>query len=119
MCHDPDAPGGDWVHWILYNIPASVTELEENFQPQKICAVGINSWGKKEYSGPCPPVNNGKHHYIFTLYALNSMLTESDQEVIIHEKKVTGFTRAFLEQAIIDKKIGSGKLVGRFERTTE
>jgi Raf kinase inhibitor-like YbhB/YbcL family protein len=73
---DPDAPGGSWVHWILYNIPADVSAL-----PEAISAVdelsdgsrhGENSFGRLDYGGPCPP--SGTHHYYFKLYALDMVL---------------------------------------------
>lgn len=71
---DPDAPMENWVHWILYNIPATVTSLEEKVSPAKINAAdGINSWDVKGYNGPCPP--DGAHRYIFKLYALDKTVT--------------------------------------------
>ena len=76
ICDDPDAPGGTWIHWVIYNIPVTETGLMENFgrvrvQPNGIVQ-GLNSWGKSGYGGPCPP--NGAHRYFFKLYALNDML---------------------------------------------
>ena len=70
---DPDAPSGVWYHWIIYNIPPSVKNFEENIKrlPHGLL-IGKNSWGKIRYNGPCPPF--GTHRYIFTLYALNSVL---------------------------------------------
>ena len=73
---DPDAPGGTWVHWILYNIPADARAL-----PEAISAVdklsdgsrhGENSFGRLDYGGPCPP--GGTHRYFFKLYALDVAL---------------------------------------------
>jgi hypothetical protein len=72
---DPDAPGGTWVHWVLFNIPADTRDLSEdlpitgkNVDPNAIY-VGNNSWGKAGYGGPCPP--SGTHRYYFKLYALD------------------------------------------------
>jgi Raf kinase inhibitor-like YbhB/YbcL family protein len=75
---DPDAPGGIWVHWIVYNIPPSQTGLAENqtydARLEEGGMQGLNSWGKNGYGGPCPP--KGTHHYYFKLYALDCMLEQ-------------------------------------------
>ena len=73
---DPDAPGGIWVHWILYNIPGESEGLLEGasvdaeFEDGSL--QGLNSWGRADYGGPCPP--GGTHRYIFKLYALDQPL---------------------------------------------
>ncbi len=67
---DPDAPVGTWDHWILYNI-LPTDRIEEDSVPSG-ATQGENSWGNKEYGGPCPP--SGTHRYVFTLYALDTML---------------------------------------------
>jgi Raf kinase inhibitor-like YbhB/YbcL family protein len=76
---DPDAPGGTWVHWVLYNIPAGARELGEdlpitgkNLTSAGEAYTGRNSWGDIGYGGPCPP--SGTHRYFFKLYALDEML---------------------------------------------
>jgi hypothetical protein len=73
---DPDAPGGTWVHWVIYNIPASASGIQEAAPAQAKLADGslngTNSWGKLGYGGPCPP--SGTHRYFFKLYALDTML---------------------------------------------
>ncbi len=71
IVNDPDAPGGNWIHWIVFNVPASTHEMVENLL-SKDAHFGKNSFGKSAYGGPCPP--KGKHRYIFKLYALDSML---------------------------------------------
>ena len=73
---DPDAPGGTWFHWLLYDLPAHVRELPEGVAKSRSLSGGArqgrNDFGKFGYNGPCPP--RGKpHHYILTLYALDSM----------------------------------------------
>jgi hypothetical protein len=74
---DPDAPMGTWVHWVLYNIPGTVTSLEEKLNVAKLAAIdGSNSWEEKGYNGPCPP--GGTHRYIFRLYALDQLLTPKE-----------------------------------------
>ncbi|MDA8095337.1 MAG: YbhB/YbcL family Raf kinase inhibitor-like protein [Betaproteobacteria bacterium] len=76
VLEDPDAPGGTWVHWVLYNIPARVHALEANVPHHPVLAdgarQGLNSWPKTGYGGPCPP--SGTHHYWFHLYALDTLL---------------------------------------------
>ncbi len=68
FCHDPDAPKiseGGWYgfsHWLLYNIPASVTSLEEGVTE---FARGRNDFGRTGYGGPMPPVGHGLHHYYY------------------------------------------------------
>ena len=73
---DPDAPGGTWVHWVLYNIPADVRKLAEAFPADAELSDGSrngkNSWPKSGYGGPCPP--SGTHRYYFKLYTLDTML---------------------------------------------
>lgn len=70
---DPDAPKGTWDHWVLFNIPASVTELPEAVKTLPAGAVeGSSSWGKTGYGGPCPP--DREHRYFFKLYALDQTL---------------------------------------------
>lgn len=75
---DPDAPGGTWVHWVLYNIPPETRMLPENVPAEPILADGSehgkNSWGRADYGGPCPP--SGTHRYFFKLYALDTTLDE-------------------------------------------
>src|SRR5215469_5174415 len=68
---DPDAPGGVWVHWLLYDIEARVRNLAQGQKPGSLGVSGKNSWGKPGYGGPCPPKGHGPHRYFFRLYALD------------------------------------------------
>lgn len=71
---DPDAPSGTFYHWVLFNIPKTVLSLAKNVSPLPAgTQAGRNSWNKAEYNGPCPP-RGSSHHYIFTLYALDTKL---------------------------------------------
>lgn len=71
---DPDAPIGTFTHWVLFDLPADVNELAEGASSEAALGPhqGKTSWGKAGYGGPCPP--SGVHHYIFTLYAVDSLL---------------------------------------------
>ncbi|BBY05201.1 putative lipoprotein LppC [Mycobacterium noviomagense] len=71
---DPDAPSGLYIHWVVTGIPPSTTAIGEGPLPQG-SSVSLNSSGKAEYFGPCPPAGTGVHHYRFQLYALNNPLT--------------------------------------------
>lgn len=68
---DPDASRGTWVHWLVFNLPAEARILTDQIPESAI--EGVNSYGKNEYSGPCPPT--GMHRYFFKLYALDTTLT--------------------------------------------
>ena len=77
ICDDPDAPRGTWVHWVIFNLPASQHELEEGVPPQEElhngARQGKNDFGRIGYGGPAPP--RGKpHRYFFKLYALSTLL---------------------------------------------
>src|SRR5262249_3644679 len=77
---DPDAPTSEpWVHWVIYNLPATQEGLIEGVppipRPKPLGPVqGKNSWGSLGYRGPAPPKGHGVHRYIFRLYALDRAL---------------------------------------------
>lgn len=66
---DPDAPAGIFTHWVIYNLPASLTGLPEAV-PSSAYTQGRNSFGRSGYNGPCPPPGK-THRYNFTLFALD------------------------------------------------
>jgi Raf kinase inhibitor-like YbhB/YbcL family protein len=74
---DPDAPAGTWVHWVVYNLPASARRLPEHVPPGEAVAgggkQGLNDFSQNDYGGPCPPPGK-PHHYFFRLYALDTIL---------------------------------------------
>jgi Raf kinase inhibitor-like YbhB/YbcL family protein len=71
IMHDPDAPSGDYLHWLVWDIPPSIDFIGVN--SVSVGAVqGQNDAGKATYMGPCPP--HGTHRYVFDLYALDTML---------------------------------------------
>jgi Raf kinase inhibitor-like YbhB/YbcL family protein len=105
--HDPDAPV-DFTHWIAYNIPASTRELVIGASPRaampKGSDEGINDFRHLGYGGPCPP--SGKpHHYIFTIYALDALLTL---------RPAPG--RRELESAMKQHVIAEGRITGLYQR---
>jgi Raf kinase inhibitor-like YbhB/YbcL family protein len=76
ICDDPDAPGGTWVHWVVYNVSADARGLPEAVVDDAALSGGVhgeNSWRRADYGGPCPP--SGTHRYFFKLYALDTTLT--------------------------------------------
>lgn len=74
---DPDAPGGVFTHWVLFNLPANITSLPEGVPKldrlESGGIQGVNDFGEKGYSGPCPPAGKS-HTYRFILYALDAEL---------------------------------------------
>jgi len=102
---DPDAPGGTWVHWVLFNIPASARGLPESIGANETypdgSVSGDNSWGRTGYGGPCPP--GGTHRYFFKLYALDEMLGIS-----------AGANKGELEKAMVGHILAQGELMGTF-----
>jgi len=76
ITEDPDAPGGVWIHWVMWNIPPGSRSLKENVPNDVTLAdgsvQGVASNGTHGYHGPCPP--SGRHRYYFRLYALDREL---------------------------------------------
>jgi Raf kinase inhibitor-like YbhB/YbcL family protein len=102
IVHDPDAPGGNWDHWLLWNIAPDTTQIFENTVPEGASA-GMNDFGKQTYGGPCPP--SGTHRYVFTLYALDRPLRLS-----------SGARRHALEQAMQGHILAQTELIGLYTR---
>ena len=107
IVHDPDAPAGDWVHWVLFNIPGEVNILTEGVPADKVLKDGTlqgrNSWHQIRYGGPCPP--GGTHRYIFTLYALDGKL-----------KLEAGAERREVLHAMQGHILAEAKLMGTYSR---
>jgi Raf kinase inhibitor-like YbhB/YbcL family protein len=74
---DPDAPGGVFTHWVLFNLPANAHQLGEGVPTQERlengALQGTNDFGRIGYGGPCPP-RGSAHRYRFTIYALDESL---------------------------------------------
>lgn len=73
--YDPDAPtGSGWWHWLVYNIPATVTSLETDASAKGVPEGAVQSrtdFGTEAYGGPCPPKGHKPHHYVVTVHALD------------------------------------------------
>lgn len=107
ICDDPDAPVGDWVHWVMWNIPAEVNELPENTPPVKELPdgtkQGLNDFRRSGYGGPCPP--SGVHRYYFKIYALDTTLDLP-----------ASTTKRDLLSAMKSRILAEGKLMGKYGR---
>ncbi|HEX7711989.1 MAG TPA: YbhB/YbcL family Raf kinase inhibitor-like protein [Sphingomonadaceae bacterium] len=68
---DPDAPGGTFRHWGIYDIPPTVTGLHEGAANEDGFMQAENGFGSQGYLGPCPPKGDRPHHYHFKLFALD------------------------------------------------
>ena len=99
---DPDAPSGTWVHWVLFNLPANTTNLEQGKAGSG--TEGKNDFNNIGYGGPCPP-RGSNHRYYLKVYALDKVL----------ELK-SGATKAQVESAMRGHILGQGQLMGRYSR---
>ncbi len=108
IVEDPDAPGGVWTHWVVYNLPAQARAMPENVPMQETLPTGglqgLNSFGHIGYGGPCPPPGN-PHHYFFRLYALDTTLSLK-----------AGASKAEVLGAAKGHFLGEAQLMGRFKR---
>ena len=104
---DPDAPLGTFIHWVIYNIPASSRGLPEavptNGQSADGTRQGNNGAGRVGYTGPCPP--SGTHRYFFKLYALDKVLDLS-----------SGADKDQLLKAMQGHILAQGELMGTFSK---
>lgn len=96
---DPDAPGGTWDHWVVWDIPPG-TDILENSVPG---VQGMNDSGRQRYSGPCPPP--GTHRYFFKVYALDTMLRLDPSS-----------TKRDVEVAMKGHILAQGQLIGLYSR---
>jgi hypothetical protein len=99
---DPDAPGGMWVHWVVWNIDPKTQEIGENSVPRG-AKQGVNDFRKTPYGGPCPP--SGTHRYFFKLYALDVLLDLG-----------SGTTKGALEKAMKGHVLAQAELMGKYKR---
>ncbi|WP_126445216.1 YbhB/YbcL family Raf kinase inhibitor-like protein [Sulfuricystis multivorans] len=101
---DPAAPKMTWVHWVLYNIPPTVTGLPEAVKTLPPGTFeGLNDWQRTGYGGPCPPI--GRHRYFHKLYALDVVLPDLKHP-----------TKAQLEKAMAGHILAEAQLVGTYQK---
>lgn len=103
---DPDAPKMTWVHWVLFDIPPTTTGLKEAVKPTDLpppTQEGMNSWGRKGYGGPCPPI--GRHRYFHKLYALDTVL-----------EGLRGADKDQLLEAMKGHVVGEAVLMGTYKK---
>lgn len=70
---DPNAPKTTWVHWVVFNLPATTASLAEGAPLPGGARAGLNDWKKAAYGGPCPPI--GRHRYFHKIYALDTLIS--------------------------------------------
>ncbi|MGO9269716.1 MAG: YbhB/YbcL family Raf kinase inhibitor-like protein [Terriglobia bacterium] len=108
IVEDPDAQGGTWVHWVVYDLPAGTHHLPEGVAMRSDIQAGghqgYNDFDHVGYSGPCPPPG-APHRYFFRLYALDTFLNLKGR-----------VTKAAVEQAMKGHVLAQGELVGRYDR---
>lgn len=108
ICDDPDAPMGTWVHWVIYDIAPTISELPEGIPPSEVteggAKQGVNDFRRTGYGGPCPPAGS-PHRYFFTLYALD-----------IEPGLPAGASKADLLRVIEGHVLAEGRLMGRYQR---
>jgi len=103
---DPDHPRMTWVHWVLYDIPPSTSELAEGVAPAALpegTREGVNDWKRTGYGGPCPPI--GRHRYLHKLYALDAALGDLGRA-----------TKAEVERAMRGHVLAEAVLVGTYRK---
>lgn len=108
LCEDPDAPGGTFIHWILFNIPPDTKELPAGIKEEKKLDNGAihgqNDFGRLGYGGPCPP-SGTEHRFIFKIFALDTMLN------LKSGISINQFSNA-IQGHVLDK----GELIGMYGR---
>ncbi len=107
IVEDPDAPNGNFTHWIVYNIPSRINILMENSTPTKNVPdevlMGTNDLGRIGYSGPCPP--SGVHRYYFRIYGLDT--------AVHHD---SGATKKEVLNKMEGHIIARGELMGKYQK---
>jgi Raf kinase inhibitor-like YbhB/YbcL family protein len=106
IVEDPDAPGGTWNHWLLWNIPGATTSIAEGYWAGRLGTDGANDFRKHGYGGPCPPPGHGAHRYYFKLFALKGPALELP----------AGARRDQLNRALSGHVLAEAQYMGTYER---
>lgn len=104
---DPAAPKRVWVHWVLYNLPASAASLVEGASGTSLppgAREGLNDGNDVGYGGPCPPI--GRHRYFHKLYALDALLPDLGDKA----------RKGDLERAMQGHVLAQAELMGTYQR---
>lgn len=108
IANDPDAPGGDWVHWVIYDLPPNLPGLPPGVSAVETLPMGgvqgRTDFGRIGYGGPCPP--SGSHRYFFKVYVLDQMLGLKP-----------GATKKELLKAMKGHVLAEGQLMGKYQRS--
>lgn len=103
---DPRAPKTTWVHWVVYDLPPTLTALPENASAVAMppgARQGLNDWHAVGYRGPCPPI--GRHRYVHKLYALDTVVSDLGKA-----------DKAALERAMKGHILAQATLIGTYEK---
>jgi Raf kinase inhibitor-like YbhB/YbcL family protein len=106
ICDDPDAPSGDWIHWVIFNVPAASGLVSEGLPHGEVLPSGVlqgvNDFGNIGYDGPAPP--SGTHRYYFRVFALDARLDTKP-----------GATAGELYAAMEGHVLAKGSIMGRYK----
>ena len=102
IVEDPDAPGGTFTHWTVWNISSEIENIKEDSVPEG-AVEGRTDFGSTGYGGPCPP--SGTHRYFFKLYALEERMNLK-----------SGADKSDLETAIKERVVDSAELMGTYSK---
>jgi len=101
ICHDPDAPVGDWIHWLVHDIPPETTGIPSGGPLPAGAREVVNDFGYGRYGGPCPP--SGTHRYFFILFALK-------------ERGLSGLTKANFRDRVSALSLAKSEFIGTYSR---
>jgi Raf kinase inhibitor-like YbhB/YbcL family protein len=108
IADDPDAPGGTWVHWVIYNLSLDLRGLPESIPAKDHwlngALQGLTDFKRVGYGGPCPPPGK-PHRYYFKLYALDAVLNLKPRT-----------TKIQVLEACKGHVLAEAQLMGRFGR---
>ena len=109
ITEDPDAPSGTFTHWVMYNIPPTLSGLPEKVTPTAVAPGGMGtqgttSFGRSGYGGPCPPAGQ-PHRYLFKVFALD-----------LSPQLPPGLNSAALQRSIQGHILAQAQWMGTFQR---